>query len=387
MISLQGDVVQYCAFRMKKKQKKKTQNSKSATVWNKPRSFPDHTCRAVNDEVQTHLHSSLFFLTGGFFSLLQMASNYEACWKYSVIKSVPPHGARGAVKTPPWLSYAIVCPHMQNNNGSRPARHPPFTWVSYSAIISLSFLTFAWDDMLGRGRNRAPAIRGQESQSRPLQRCCRPPSSQSSPGSWAAVRRVSSTQDYARTWNSWEVGAQRRGPWGVTSRVADHSSGLPARLRQIEKQLTFWWTFQRLRERRRLLRQQLLLHNNVQTAFSLPLSLSLFLPHPLSLQVQCCRKGWMEVNAQLLPPRTPPQPLPSLPLFTDDLRFVWVNSSTALAGRMCAPARASEKTCTLGVCRCSWFRGSDNCGSADWGPTRVRCHFEASFIFVLILFL
>lgn len=31
-----------------------------------------------------------------------------------------------------------------------PASHQPFTWVSYSAMISLSFLTLAWDDILER---------------------------------------------------------------------------------------------------------------------------------------------------------------------------------------------------------------------------------------------
>lgn len=34
-----------------------------------------------------------------------------------------------------------------------PARYQPFTWVSYSAIISLSFLTLAWDDIFWRGRD------------------------------------------------------------------------------------------------------------------------------------------------------------------------------------------------------------------------------------------
>lgn len=250
--------------------------------------------------MQTHLHHALLFITERFVSW-----NGIKLWDMLKIfchKICPTPWRTGSHKTPLWLSYAIVCPHMQNNNGSRPVRHPPFTWVSYSAIISLSFLTFAWDDMLGG--NRVPAILGQDSQFRSPQRCCRPLSLQSSPRSdayhWHKIIRTSKLL---------------RGRCAATSALKRRNEPRPRPLLwapsappSIEKQLTFWWTFQR---HKRLLRTQLFLHNNVQTAFTLspylPLSPSLPLSPPLC-NFSAAGKGWMEVNAKLLPrpPTAPP---------------------------------------------------------------------------------
>lgn len=154
--------------------------------------------------MQTHLHPALLFITERFVSW-----NGIKLWDMLKIfchKICPTPWRTGSHKTPLWLSYAIVCPHMQNNNGSRPVRHPPFTWVSYSAIISLSFLTFAWDDMLGGateflqssarthsfGRRNAAVARF----------LCSPPRDQ---------MRIIDTRLYALQ-NSWGVGAQRRRP-------------------------------------------------------------------------------------------------------------------------------------------------------------------------------
>lgn len=128
-------------------------------------------------------------------------------------KICPTPWRTGSHKTPLWLSYAIVCPHMQNNNGSRPARHPPFTWVSYSAIISLSFLTFAWDDMLW-WRGEGGGIELLQSSARSFGRrnaavarflcsSLRVVEQRSDAYQWHQITRI---------WNSWEVGAQRRRP-------------------------------------------------------------------------------------------------------------------------------------------------------------------------------
>ena len=221
------------------------------------------------------------------------------------------------------------------------ARYPPFTWVSYSAIISLSFLTFAWDDILGdsglcnpRGggvvvsvvppRSAASArsaVLGSDADHRPLARTQLGRSVRTFQAP-LLLRRLRAALRSGRSRCFSEV--HSTAPWPLLLLLFSFSSSSTLPL----------WIRKGLRSDVHFTKPGGVSHGRFCVTVCAPLPLSLSLPpapaSSMLLLLQERKKAeWMWKSTWDSSPPQPPPPSSATFLLMDDLRFTWVRWSTS----------------------------------------------------------